>query len=196
MGPGGYGSGRGYGRGGGAYNRRQAQPQLQHTPPSRSPVGYTPPTPAFQTLPPLSSSLPPPLPPPPSHSSISPSVQPPMTTESPGGTTYYAPQLPFIAPGFEAYHYSQFQPVPVVPQAPPPMGYGPPPTLGPGGPMQQQQQQQTGMHPATVPQPVTQLLFPLDPTRYYLLGQLEYYMSAQNMASDFWLRQKVRVFPF
>lgn len=193
MGPGGFGSGRGYGRGGGAYNRRQVQPQLQHTPPSRSPVGYTPPAPAFQSLPPLSSSLPPPLPPPPSHS-ISPSLQPPMTTESPGGTTYYAlPQPPFIAPGFEAYHYSQFQPI--VPQQPQ-MTYAPQPTSAPvsAGGAGMQPQPQGGMHPATVPQPITQLVFPLDPTRYYLLGQLEYYMSAQNMAGDYWLRKKVRCY--
>jgi la-related protein 1 len=46
-----------------------------------------------------------------------------------------------------------------------------------------------------VPVPVTTLSFPLDPTRWYLLGQLEYYLSPQNMAQDFYLRQQV-LFPF
>jgi la-related protein 1 len=31
----------------------------------------------------------------------------------------------------------------------------------------------------------------LDPTRWYLLGQLEYYLSPQNLAQDFFLRQRV-----
>ncbi|KAF8156721.1 hypothetical protein B0H34DRAFT_631254, partial [Crassisporium funariophilum] len=39
--------------------------------------------------------------------------------------------------------------------------------------------------------PLTMLSFPLDPTRYYLLGQLEYYLSPQNMAQDFYLRQRM-----
>ena len=47
----------------------------------------------------------------------------------------------------------------------------------------------TGMPP--VPSPVSQLSFPLDPTRYYLLGQLEYYLSPQNLAQDFYLRKQV-----
>jgi hypothetical protein len=34
--------------------------------------------------------------------------------------------------------------------------------------------------------------FPLDPLRLQLLGQLEYYLSPQNMVSDFFLRQRVR----
>jgi la-related protein 1 len=42
-----------------------------------------------------------------------------------------------------------------------------------------------------VPNPVTKLSFPLDPTRYYLLGQLEYYLSEDNLAQDFYLRQQV-----
>lgn len=43
-----------------------------------------------------------------------------------------------------------------------------------------------------VPVPLSPISFPLDPTRYYLLGQLEYYLSPQNMAQDFFLRQQVR----
>ncbi|KII91122.1 hypothetical protein PLICRDRAFT_51312 [Plicaturopsis crispa FD-325 SS-3] len=42
-----------------------------------------------------------------------------------------------------------------------------------------------------VPIPVSSLSFPLDPTRYWLLGQLEYYLSPQNMAQDFFLRQRM-----
>ena len=48
--------------------------------------------------------------------------------------------------------------------------------------------------PPPVPIPLTILPFPLDSTRYHLLGQLEYYMSPQNMAQDFFLRTQVCVF--
>lgn len=44
-----------------------------------------------------------------------------------------------------------------------------------------------------VPTPVSNIPFPLDPTRWYLLGQLEYYLSPQNMAQDFFLRQQASV---
>ncbi|KAF9003424.1 hypothetical protein BDQ17DRAFT_1356199 [Cyathus striatus] len=44
---------------------------------------------------------------------------------------------------------------------------------------------------APVPTPVTTIPFPLDPTRWYLLGQLEYYLSPQNMAQDFYLRKQM-----
>lgn len=57
---------------------------------------------------------------------------------------------------------------------------------------QPQQQQQVGsqtMHP--VPAPITTLTFPLDTTQYYLLGQIEYYFSPQNLASDLFLRRQV-----
>jgi hypothetical protein len=42
-----------------------------------------------------------------------------------------------------------------------------------------------------VPIPLTVLLFPLDSIQYYLLGQLEYYMSPQNMVQDFFLSTQV-----
>jgi la-related protein 1 len=45
------------------------------------------------------------------------------------------------------------------------------------------------VHP--VPVPLSAVPFPLDPTRWQLLGQLEYYLSPQNMVSDFFLRQRV-----
>ncbi|KAH9933903.1 uncharacterized protein B0H18DRAFT_1115261 [Fomitopsis serialis] len=44
---------------------------------------------------------------------------------------------------------------------------------------------------APLPMPVTPLSFPLDSVRYYLLGQLEYYLSTDNMAQDFFLRQQM-----
>ncbi|TCD64087.1 hypothetical protein EIP91_004559 [Steccherinum ochraceum] len=47
----------------------------------------------------------------------------------------------------------------------------------------------TAQAPPPLPMPQSLLSFPLDPTRYYLLGQLEYYLSAQNLAQDFYLRQ-------
>ncbi|KAJ3501549.1 hypothetical protein NMY22_g18891 [Coprinellus aureogranulatus] len=42
-----------------------------------------------------------------------------------------------------------------------------------------------------VPAPMTAVPFALDSTRYYLLGQLEYYLSPQNMAKDFFLKKKM-----
>ncbi|TFY64594.1 hypothetical protein EVJ58_g2523 [Rhodofomes roseus] len=42
---------------------------------------------------------------------------------------------------------------------------------------------------APLPMPISPLSFPLDSIRYYLLGQLEYYLSPENMAQDFFLRQ-------
>ena len=45
--------------------------------------------------------------------------------------------------------------------------------------------------PQLIPRPISELTFPLDPTRYHLLAQLEYYLSPQNLASDFFLRQQV-----
>ncbi|KAG6850813.1 hypothetical protein H0H93_008116 [Arthromyces matolae] len=44
---------------------------------------------------------------------------------------------------------------------------------------------------APFPAPMTPLPFPLDTTRWYLLGQLEYYLSAQNMVQDYFLRQRL-----
>ncbi|KAF9028180.1 hypothetical protein BDZ89DRAFT_777918 [Hymenopellis radicata] len=42
-----------------------------------------------------------------------------------------------------------------------------------------------------LPTPITQLSFPLDATRYYVLGQVEYYLSMQNMAQDLFLRKRM-----
>ncbi|KAF8709753.1 hypothetical protein AX14_013481 [Amanita brunnescens Koide BX004] len=42
-----------------------------------------------------------------------------------------------------------------------------------------------------MPAPRSQLPFALDSTRCWLLGQLEYYLSPQNLAQDFYLRQQM-----
>ncbi|KAG5653566.1 hypothetical protein H0H81_012255 [Sphagnurus paluster] len=50
----------------------------------------------------------------------------------------------------------------------------------------------TALPPAPpVPVPVSPIMFPLDATRWYLLGQLEYYLSPQNLAQDFFLRRQM-----
>ena len=85
---------------------------------------------------------------------------------SPDQSAYFLPPPP-PHPGFGSYHpggYDVYQY----------QSFPPPPALYP-----------------PVPQPVSQLPFLLDPTRHYLLGQLEYYLSPQNMAQDFYLRQQV-----
>ena len=83
---------------------------------------------------------------------------------SPDQSVYFLPPPP--PPSFGSYHPGGYE-VYQYPSFPPPPALYPP-----------------------VPQPVSQLPFPLDPTRYYLLGQLEYYLSPQNMAQDFYLRQQ------
>jgi hypothetical protein len=94
---------------------------------------------------------------------------------------------PHATHGYSPDQSVYFLPPPPPPPAPPSFGsylpggyevyqypsFPPPPALNP-----------------PVPQPVSQLPFSLDPTRYYLLGQLEYYLSSQNMAQDFYLRQQ------
>ena len=42
--------------------------------------------------------------------------------------------------------------------------------------------------PPPMPAPISVVQFPLDPVRWQLLGQLEYYLSPQNMVTDFFLR--------
>ncbi|KAA1473060.1 winged helix DNA-binding domain-containing protein, partial [Dentipellis sp. KUC8613] len=39
--------------------------------------------------------------------------------------------------------------------------------------------------------PLSEIAVPLDHTRFYLLGQLEYYLSSQNLAQDFFLRKQM-----
>lgn len=83
-----------------------------------------------------------------------------------------APLATYIPTGYDPY----------VPQPPPPQ----PPVSGQPAP---------GGHAVPpMPMPLSQLTFPLDGTRFYLLGQLEYYLSPQNMAQDFFLRKHVSDF--
>jgi la-related protein 1 len=99
---------------------------------------------------------------------LQPSTPPPRAPPDVGqyiGTTVQQP--PYV-PGFEAY------------QAPVPVSY---PSQNAGVPGA------TQGHP--LPRPLSNLTFPLDATRYYLLGQLEYYLSAQNLVSDIFLRKRV-----
>ncbi|RPD65673.1 hypothetical protein L226DRAFT_567122 [Lentinus tigrinus ALCF2SS1-7] len=86
---------------------------------------------------------------------------------------YYAPPMPalatYIPPPYDPYAYSTYaQPPPQPVPASNSQSVSPP-----------------------VPAPQTSVGFPLDATRYWLLGQLEYYLSAQNLAQDFWLRQQM-----
>ncbi|RDX54678.1 hypothetical protein OH76DRAFT_988632 [Lentinus brumalis] len=87
---------------------------------------------------------------------------------------YYAPPMApiatYIPQAYDPYAY------PAYTQPPPP----PPPVPASNA--------QSASPP--VPAPQTQV-GPLDATRYWLLGQLEYYLSAQNLAQDFWLRQQM-----
>ena len=91
-------------------------------------------------------------------------------------TTYYmVPSLPTAAyaPGYEMFGYG-----------PAPAAYAPAPTAAVVSPTGNQSS-------APVPNPITKLGFPLDALRYYLLGQLEYYLSEDNLAHDLYLRQRV-----
>lgn len=85
---------------------------------------------------------------------------------------YYAPPIPplatYIPQPYETYPYPTYTQPPQPAPAPSTQSASPP-----------------------VPAPQTDVGFPLDATRYWLLGQLEYYLSAQNLAQDFWLRQQV-----
>ncbi|KAH9897012.1 hypothetical protein C8Q73DRAFT_664658 [Cubamyces lactineus] len=98
---------------------------------------------------------------------------PPPPPPQPDVSAYYAPPIAplatYIPSPYEAYPYTAFPPPPPPPHMTAPQGSTLPP----------------------LPVPQTQLLFPLDSTRYYLLGQLEYYLSSQNLAQDFYLRQQM-----
>ena len=169
---------RGFGRGGGHYHPRGGaggiSPVNTRGGPS-SPFNVTPPH-HFQTLPLDSSGAPSPL--------------------APLGGFYHPhphhpnPGRPYIPPGYEA-----FNPSPTIAGVPPPL------PVDPSGIVLGQPQshhphlppahQMTKLLTPPVPVPKTTISFPLDSTRYYLLGQLEYYLSAENMAQDFYLRQQV-----
>ena len=95
-------------------------------------------------------------------------------------------------PPHAAHGYSPDQSVYFLPPPPQPPSFG---SYLPGG-YEAYQYPSFPPPPALyppVPQPVSQLPFALDHTRYYLLGQLEYYLSPQNMAQDFYLRQQASI---
>ncbi|KAI0827093.1 hypothetical protein BC628DRAFT_1318915 [Trametes gibbosa] len=95
-----------------------------------------------------------------------PQPPPPPPPPQPDLNGYYAPPMATYIPSpYDSYPYAVFPPPP------------PPP--------------QMVASTAPLPVPLSQLLFPLDSTRYYLLGQLEYYLSVQNMEQDFFLRQQM-----
>ncbi|KAL1682510.1 hypothetical protein EV122DRAFT_259352 [Schizophyllum commune] len=97
-----------------------------------------------------------------------------------------------------------FQPL-IMGEAPPPGGvpypppfvagfespYGPPPPAPPPAHAVPPIVAQTSQGGIPFPSPITLVSFPLDPTRWWLLGQLEYYLSPQNLATDFFLRQRM-----
>ncbi|KAH9852466.1 hypothetical protein C2E23DRAFT_885607 [Lenzites betulinus] len=95
-----------------------------------------------------------------------PQPPPPPPPPQPDLNGYYPPPMATYIPSpYESYPYAAFPPPP------------PPP--------------QMVSSTAPLPIPLSPLLFPLDSTWYYLLGQLEYYLSAQNMEQDFFLRQQM-----
>ncbi|KZT10382.1 uncharacterized protein LAESUDRAFT_755889 [Laetiporus sulphureus 93-53] len=97
----------------------------------------------------------------PSQSRQPPFVMQPSTQQA-DQNGYYAPlSTGYYASAYDPYAYSYGSPPQNLPSVPP------------------------------LPMPQSTLSFPLDPTRYYLLGQLEYYLSPQNMAQDFFLRQRM-----
>ncbi|KAG2003409.1 hypothetical protein CC2G_004009 [Coprinopsis cinerea AmutBmut pab1-1] len=164
-GGGGRGSG-GFGRGGRS-NRRDSFPSGQQ-PPRQQGQGQ-----------PLISITPPPFQPP--HMMHVGAGEGPI----PAGYYPLPPRPPHIPPYLPLPGYEGFGLPPPGVGVPPPLGVAPHPPPGapaaPGAPSVT----------APVPVPMTTLSFPLDPTRYYLLGQLEYYLSPQNMAQDFFLRQRM-----
>ncbi|OBZ78303.1 hypothetical protein A0H81_02447 [Grifola frondosa] len=103
-------------------------------------------------------------------------TQPPLPPPS-DINGYYAPppQLAtYIPSGYDGYPYAPYAPAPVPVPAP-----------------QTAQSPSQSQQVPPMPMPQSVLSFPLDPTRYYLLGQLEYYLSPQNIVQDFFLRQRM-----
>ena len=109
--------------------------------------------------------------------------------------------------GSGAYHASQSRQPPFVVQQPPPLqtdinGYYTPPPTGTTYYAPAYDPYAAYSAPAypppnfsvgpPLPKPATDPGFPLDTLRYCLLGQLEYYLSPQNMARDIYLKNHVR----
>ncbi|KIY70869.1 hypothetical protein CYLTODRAFT_487754 [Cylindrobasidium torrendii FP15055 ss-10] len=100
-----------------------------------------------------------------------------------GETTYYGvpPMFPPPFPvGAGYYGYDgAYRPAEMAMMPPPPALNGLP-AASPTTPNQ-----------PPLPVPVTKLSFPLDNTRYLVLGQIEYYLSSQNLAQDLFLRRNM-----
>ncbi|CEL63325.1 putative HTH La-type RNA-binding protein C1527,03 OS=Schizosaccharomyces pombe (strain 972 / ATCC 24843) GN=SPAC1527.03 PE=1 SV=1 [Rhizoctonia solani AG-1 IB] len=100
-----------------------------------------------------------------------------------GGGGYYRgspadPDHLMLPPGPPVGPYNPYEFHPWYMPAVPPMWvpYAPPQPAPTGAPM---------------PMPITQLPYPVDGLRYYVLGQVEYYFSIQNMCQDLYLRQQM-----
>lgn len=89
---------------------------------------------------------------------------PPVPQPHISGTTYYHPVA------YDTYYAGYAAP------PPPPHLAIPSPSRTAGPPL---------------PSPITRLPYRIDDHQYHLLGQLEYYLSAENLARDFWLRKQV-----
>lgn len=141
------------------------------------------------------------IPPPFMHGPPPPHGGPPLEG-MPSPTTYFGGMRPgYMGPhnlGAVSYLPPPPPPPPLPPQlmplplSGPPSAISPSTSVGTGPPPPGTSGSNASSVAPPVPAPLTALPFPLDPTRYYLLGQLEYYLSPQNMAKDFFLRQKVR----
>ena len=178
----GRGAVRGYGRGGGFrhhqrhhhqhQHQHQHQQQQQHQHPHQQqqqqpqPHPHAPQQPQSQQAPPFIATTPSQA-----FQPLQPPTPPPRSADDVGQDQYLttAIQQPYLPHGFDAY------------QAPVPLSYPPPPNAS--------MTNSVSVHP--VPRPLSNITYSADPTRFFLLGQLEYYLSAQNMASDLFLRQRV-----
>ncbi|KAH9174693.1 hypothetical protein EDB89DRAFT_2067268 [Lactarius sanguifluus] len=164
-------SGRGFGRGGFGHQHRnrhqhqqhQQQHQHQHQQQHQQPQPqpHAPQQQHQQQAPPFTAT-----PPTQAFQPLQPSTSPPRSAAEYLATPI---QQPYLPQGFDAY------------QAPVPLSYPPPPNAS--------MTSSVSVHP--VPRPLSNITYSADPTRFFLLGQLEYYLSAQNMASDLFLRQRM-----
>ncbi|KIK94197.1 hypothetical protein PAXRUDRAFT_467297 [Paxillus rubicundulus Ve08.2h10] len=99
-----------------------------------------------------------------------------------GGSHHRPASLPYTSSPFEI----------ISPSVDIPNGYGHPLQVPSYTPPEHDPYQVVPPPPVpAVPVPPPTFPYPMDATRTYLLGQLEYYLSSQNLAQDFFLRQRV-----
>ena len=172
-------SGRGFGRGGfGHRNNHRHQQQHQHQQQQQQQQPPQPQShphasqqqhqqPQQQQAPPFTTTTPSQA-----FQPLQPPTPPPRSAADVSQGQYLGTsiQQPYLPHGFDAY------------QAPVPLSYPPPPNAS-------MTSSTVPVHP--VPRPLSNITYSADPTRFFLLGQLEYYLSAQNMASDLFLRKRV-----